>query len=42
VTLVLAILAALIAAIVLVQSRGASLVAWAVLALAGIHLMGAL
>jgi len=38
-TLVLALLAAIIAVIVLIQSRGTALIAWAVLALALIHLL---
>jgi hypothetical protein len=38
-TLVLALVAALLAAITLVQSRGTALLAWAVLALALVHLL---
>jgi hypothetical protein len=42
VALLLAIVAAVIAVIVLIQSKGTELIAWAVLALAAIHLIGAL
>jgi hypothetical protein len=38
-TLVLALVAALLAVITLVQSRGTALIGWAVLALALIHLL---
>lgn len=42
IAIVLALVAALLAGISLVQSKGSSLLAWAVLALAAIHLMGLL
>jgi hypothetical protein len=38
-TLVLALVAAIIAVIVLIQSRGTAFIAWAVLGLALIHLL---
>jgi hypothetical protein len=39
--LILAVFAAVVAVIVIVQSRGRAWLAWAVLALAAIHLRGA-
>jgi hypothetical protein len=42
IALLLAIVAAVIAVIVLIQSKGSALIAWAVLALAAIHIIGAL
>jgi hypothetical protein len=42
IALILAVVAAVLAIVALIQSRGAELVAWAVLALAAIHIIGAL